>query len=108
MNRKEERRQRRADSGAQMPRRELVWLGFGCRRVGKSLDFTESEKEQRIPCAVPSQSGSSGETPRLPTPLLGSTEALPGTGMAGRGSGGLRETNSPQTLQIFLFLLCPE
>lgn len=108
MNRKEERGQRRADSGAQMPRRELVWLGFGCRRVGKSLNFTESEKEQGIPCALPSAVWLQWGDPKAPTPLLGSTEALPGAGMAGRGSGGLRETNSPKTLQIFLFLLCPE
>lgn len=89
MNRKEERRQRQADSGAQMPRQELLWLGFGCQRVGKSFDFIESEKEQEIPGALPSAvCGSSGETPgwlpTAPTPGLGSTEALPSTGMAGR------------------------
>lgn len=67
-----------------------MWMGFGCQRVGKSFDFIESEKAQEIPCALPSAvCGCSGETPgwlpTAPTPLLGSTEALPSTGMAGRG-----------------------
>lgn len=56
MNRKEERRQRQADSGAQVPRQDLFWLGFGFWRVGKSFDFIESKKEHEIPYALSSLS----------------------------------------------------
>lgn len=34
-----------------MPWRELFWLGFGCRRVGKSFDFIERKEEREIPYA---------------------------------------------------------
>lgn len=113
MNRKEERRQRWADSGAQMPSPEpepepvgLGLLGFDCRRVGKSFDFTEREKAHEIPSALPSEvCRLKWGDPRMdahgPHPSAGKRRGSPQHRHVGEWrscSSGLKGTNNPKTL----------
>lgn len=101
MNRKEERKQRWADSGTQIPRQEPLGPGFGCQKVRKSFDFIENKKECEIPYALPLHGVSFRlrcQTPRwVPTthawhpPLLRDSEVLWVTSMAGSGEEVLKK-----------------